>query len=237
LKTVAAVVTSMSHTNMMDISAVITKQKYSMNEFDIKAGEWDKNPMHWDRSEAIAKEIIKLIPLKKEMTALEYGAGTGILSFMLKDHVNEIFLMDNSSEMLKIMNEKIETTKVKNLKTLNFDLEQTDYKEGKFDLIFTQMVLHHVTDIENIINKFYNLLNPGGYLAIADLYTEDGTFHGEDFIGHKGLDIEILSDQIKRQGFTNIIHRQCFVINRKISDTETKQFGVFLLIAYCDKTE
>jgi hypothetical protein len=42
-----------------------------MNEFDIKAAGWDSNPMHWDRSEAIAKEIIKLIPLKKEMTA--YG--------------------------------------------------------------------------------------------------------------------------------------------------------------------
>jgi tRNA (cmo5U34)-methyltransferase len=87
-----------------------------MNEFDIKAAEWDKNPMHWDRSYAIAKEIIKLIPLKKEMTALEYGAGTGVTSFMLKDYLKEITLMDNSSEMVRIMNEKIETTKVKNLK-------------------------------------------------------------------------------------------------------------------------
>jgi hypothetical protein len=34
-----------------------------MNEFDIKAAEWDTNPMHWDRSEAIAKEILNRIPL------------------------------------------------------------------------------------------------------------------------------------------------------------------------------
>ena len=145
-----------------------------MNEFDIKAAEWDKNPMHRDRSEAIAKEIIKLIPLKNEMTAIEYGAGTGITSFLLKDYLKEITLMDNSSEMVKVMNEKIKTTKVKNLKALNFDLEYTDYKGRKFDLIFTQMVLHHVTDTENIIKTFYGLLNPEGYLAIADLYPEDG---------------------------------------------------------------
>ena len=63
-----------------------------MNEFDAKAAEWDKNPMHWDRSEAIANEIIKLIPLKKKMTALEYGAGTGITSFLLKDYLKEITL-------------------------------------------------------------------------------------------------------------------------------------------------
>jgi ubiquinone/menaquinone biosynthesis C-methylase UbiE len=203
-----------------------------MNEFDIKAAEWDKNSMHWDRSKAIAKEIIKLIPLKKEMTALEYGAGTGITSFLLKDYLKEITLMDNSSEMVRIMNEKIETTKVKNLKALNFDLEHNDYKAEMFDFMFTQMVLHHVTDTENIIKKFYGLLNPGGYLAIADLYPEDGTFHGAGFTGHNGFDIEILSNQISKQGFTNISHRKCFVINKKISDTETKQFDVFLLITH-----
>ena len=127
--------------------------------------------------------------------------------------------------------EKIKAAKVKNLKTLNFDLEHSDYSEGKFDLIFTQMVLHHVSDIDNIIRKFHDLLNPRGYLAIADLYPEDGSFHGQDFTGYKGFDTEGLSNQIRQQGFTNISHRKCFVINRKISDSETKQFDVFLLIA------
>ena len=208
--------------------------KNIMNEFDIKAAEWDKNPMHWDRSEAIANEIKKLIPLKKQMTALEFGAGTGVTSFILKDSLKEITLMDNSSEMVKVMNNKIMTSRVENLKTLNFNLEQDNFKDAKFDFIFNQMVLHHIADIENIITKFYNLLNPGGFLAIADLYSEDGSFHGEGFTGHKGFDIEILSNQIRKQGFTNISHRKCFVINKKISDTETKQFDVFLLIAKRD---
>lgn len=202
-----------------------------MNEFDIKAAGWDQNPMHWDRSEAVAKNIIKLIPLKKEMTALEYGAGTGITSFLLKDYLKEITLMDNSSEMVKMMNKKIETSNVKNLNTLNFDLEHSDFKGGKFDVIFTQMVLHHVADIESIINKFSKLLNPGGYLAIADLYEEDGSFHGEGFNGHRGFNLENLTIMLGKKQFKNISHRRCFVINRKISDIETKQFEVFLLIA------
>ena len=162
-----------------------------MNDFDLKASEWDQNPMHWNRSEAIAKEIINLIPLKKEMTALEFGAGTGITSFILKDHLKEITLMDNSSEMVRVMNEKIKSYKVKNLKTLNFNLETEEYKGRKFDLIFTQMVLHHVIDIERIIDRFFQLLNPNGYLAIADLYEEDGSFHGDGFTGHRGFSIEL----------------------------------------------
>jgi ubiquinone/menaquinone biosynthesis C-methylase UbiE len=202
-----------------------------MNEFDIKAGEWDKNPMHWDRSEAIAKEIIKVIPLKKDMTALEYGAGTGITSFLLKDYVKEITLMDNSSEMVRMINEKIDSTKVKNLKTLNFNLETQEYKGGKFDLIFTQMVLHHVNDIEKIIGAFSMLLNHGGFLAIADLYKEDGSFHGEGFSGHNGFGMDSLSDILRKNHFSEISHKTCFVIDRKLSETESKQFEVFLMTA------
>jgi len=205
-----------------------------MNEFDIKAGEWDKNPMHWDRSEAVAKEIVSLIPLNKEMSALEYGAGTGITSFLLRDYLKEITLMDNSSEMIKVINEKIKASKVKNLRTLNFNLESDEYKEKKFDLIFTQMVLHHVVDIENIINKFHLLLNPGGFLVIADLYEEDGSFHGEGFTGHNGFNIDKLSDILRKKSFMNVSDKTCFIIDRKISETESKQFKVFIMTAQRD---
>lgn len=202
-----------------------------MNEFDLKAAEWDNNPIIWDRAEAISKEIKKLIPLNKQMTALEFGAGTGVTSFILKDSLKEITLMDNSSEMVKVMDNKIKVSGVKNLKTLNINLEQVEYKDVKFDLIFNQMVLHHITDIDKIIAKFYNLLNPDGFLAIADLYSEDGSFHGEGFTGHNGFDIEVLSNQIKKQGFTNISYRKCYTINKIMSDSETKPFDVFLIIA------
>jgi len=201
-----------------------------MNEFDIKAAAWDKNPMHWDRSEAIANEIKKFIPLNKDMTALEYGAGTGITSFLLKDHLKKITLMDNSTEMVKMMNIKIEATKVKNMLALDFDLEHNDYTGGTFDLIFTQMVLHHVNDIESIIKKFSSLLNPGGYLAIADLYEEDGSFHGEGFTGHKGFNIGKLSEILSKNGLKKLTHKTCFTIDKKISETKTKKFDVFLLI-------
>ena len=205
-----------------------------MNEFDLKAAAWDNSPMHWDRSLAIVKEMARLIPLNKEMTALEYGAGTGIASFLLKDFLKEITLMDNSSEMIKVINEKIKASDATNLRTLNFDLEHTDYTLSKFDLIFTQMVLHHVADIEKVLIRFSQLLDPGGFLAIADLYPEDGSFHGEDFTGHKGFDVGILSNQLRGLGFKDVLHQQCFIINKKISDTEIKSFPVFLLIANQD---
>ena len=202
-----------------------------MNEFDIKASGWDENPINHARSEAIAKEMLRLLPINKQMSAMEFGAGTGILSFMLKDFLNEIILMDSSTEMVNVANKKIDAKGAKNLKTIVFDLEHETYSGKPFDLIFTQMVLHHVTDIEKLFCNFYKILNPNGFLAIADLYTEDGSFHGEGFSGHNGFNVEDLTLTLNKCNFRVSTAEQCFTINRKISEKVTNQYPVFLLIA------
>jgi tRNA (cmo5U34)-methyltransferase len=202
-----------------------------MNEFDIKASGWDENPMHHARSEAIAKEMLRLLPIKKEMSAMEFGAGTGILSFMLKDFFNDIILMDSSTEMVNVANKKIDATGAKNLKTILFDLEHETYSGKPLDLIFTQMVLHHVNDIEKLFGNFYKILNPDGFIAIADLYSEDGSFHDEGFSGHNGFNIDDLTLTLNKCNFRVSTAEQCFTINRKISEKVTNQYPVFLLIA------
>ncbi len=202
-----------------------------MNEFDIKASEWDKSDMHRERAAAIAREIIMQIPLNREMTALEFGAGTGLLSFILKDRLKEITLIDSSEGMVQVLNEKLITEKDENLKVVKADLEHEDLSPGSFDLIYTLMVLHHVGDVETIIKKFHDLLNPGGYLAIADLYSEDGSFHGEGFHGHPGFNPKSLSALLEKCGFTGLSHRKVYVIDKVISENNRKTFDVFLMTA------
>jgi len=200
-------------------------------EFDIKAGSWDSNPMHFERSSAIVNELLKVIPLTGEMTGVEIGAGTGITSFLLKEHLKEITMIDNSAEMVRIMNEKISDSRASNLKALLFDLEKNNWRGPSFDIALTLMALHHIADTNTILLKFSKLLKPGGYLAIADLYPEDGSFHGKGFEGHPGFNPEELSDKLLKLGFVNASHRKCFVINKMITESLKKQFDVFLLTA------
>jgi len=197
-----------------------------MSEFDARAREWDKDKMHVDRSVAIAAELQQMIPIDQSMKALEYGAGTGILSFLLKDHFAEITLMDNSPEMIKVCMEKVEYHKTKHILPILFDLEHKDY-DGNFDIIYNQMVLHHVVDYESIIGTFYSLLNPNGYLAIADLYTEDGSFHGPEVKVHWGFDPEHLAEILKQTGFKNIEYKICFEVKRESGI----KYPVFLMVA------
>jgi tRNA (cmo5U34)-methyltransferase len=197
-----------------------------MSEFDTRAREWDKDKMHTDRSVAIAAELEKMIPMHSGMKALEYGAGTGILSFLLKDRFAEITLMDSSAEMIKVCVEKTEYHRTNHILPICFDLEHKDF-DGSFDIIYNQMVLHHVVDYESIIGTFYSLLNPDGYLAIADLYPEDGSFHGPDVQVHWGFEPKKLTELLLKIGFKNIEYKTVFEVKRESG----VKYPVFLLVA------
>ncbi|MCX6281464.1 MAG: class I SAM-dependent methyltransferase [Bacteroidetes bacterium] len=204
-----------------------------MNEFDLKAKDWDMNPVHIERSKAIAEQMIRLLPLTNKMRALEFGAGTGVLSFILKDRFAEITLMDSSREMLKKAEEKIEVTDRLKFRTLLLNLENEEYSGDPFDIIYSQMVLHHIKDTTAIFSKFYDLLKPGGILAIADLYLEDGSFHDGDISVHFGFDPDKLAETIHQQGFYSTTITPCFMMRKVISaeKEKVKEYPVFLLTA------
>ena len=202
-----------------------------MNEFDDKAAEWDMNPVHLERSKAIAEILKKSIPDGQHMTALEFGAGSGILSLLLREQLKEITLMDSSAGMINVIEDKIASGGFDHLRPVHLDLEKESYT-GNFDLIFSQLAVHHVGNIDVILQKFYSLLNPGGFIAIADLYAEDGGFHDDGFTGHLGFDPELLSTNLTAHGFMNVSYQECFVMKKAMDNGETKEYPIFLMTAY-----
>ncbi|MBN2166526.1 MAG: class I SAM-dependent methyltransferase [Marinilabiliaceae bacterium] len=199
------------------------------NLFDNRAKEWDNNPVHFKRSDAIAEAILNNIPLNNKMRALEYGAGTGILSNILKDKLKEIALMDNSGEMIKMIREKICHQKINNFIPIKFDLEHEDYHGNHFDFIFSQMVMHHVPNVPLIIKKLFNITNSKGYIAIADLYPEDGSFHRYSFNGHLGFDPDELKEILYEIGYSNVSYNKCFELEKEIEPGILKIYPIFLI--------
>jgi len=201
-----------------------------MSNFDHKARTWDENPMHLERSQAIALKMQETLPLRKEMKALEYGAGTGILSFLLAEKLDHITMMDSSAEMVKVMEEKVHNRNATNLSPVFMNLEK-ERPYASYDLIFNQMVLHHIKDIHSIFEKFYQMLLPGGILAIADLFTEDGSFHGEEVDVHLGFDPEQLKKELLVAGFKSVNFELCYTVKREVAGETPKLFPIFLLKA------
>jgi ubiquinone/menaquinone biosynthesis C-methylase UbiE len=202
-----------------------------MSEFDDKAKQWDQNQMHLERTKAVARELLNHIPLNPSMQALEFGAGTGLLSFLLKDFFAGLTLMDTSIEMLKIAETKLTTGDRGKIETLFFNLEHSAYTGRQFDIIFTQMALHHIRDVNAILNKFHIMLSPGGFIAIADLYSEDGSFHDPGVEVHHGFDPAQLTRQVKTCGFRDVSCNQCFVIPKQQENGTVREYPVFLMTA------
>lgn len=80
-----------------------------MSGFDSRARQWDANPLFVERAERVAKAIRARVPLDRSWHALDYGCGTGLLSFPLQDALGHITLQDSSAGMLEVLREKIAT--------------------------------------------------------------------------------------------------------------------------------
>jgi 2-polyprenyl-3-methyl-5-hydroxy-6-metoxy-1,4-benzoquinol methylase len=199
--------------------------------FDDEARDWDHDPKKIERAVVFAKEIIDFIKPDKTMDALEFGCGTGLLSFQLKDVFKTITLADKSEGMIKVLGEKIVKEGVKNFKPLNIKSVEDDLKFNEYDVIYTLMTLHHIPNVNNIVKVFNSILKRGGYLCIADLVKEDGSFHShlDDFDGYNGFDRNELSILFSNNGFNVEYYKICFEIVKTIDD-KNKKYPLFLMV-------
>lgn len=200
-----------------------------MSSFDERAATWDI-PERIERAKFVAEGIISNVAPSSVNKALEYGCGTGLLSFALRNYIGDVTLADVSEGMLKVLSEKISTEGADNFKTLKLDLITDPPPDDKYDLIYTLLTLHHIDDVEKILRRFHEMLNEKGFIAIADLDKEDGTFHGKGFTGHNGFDRNEFKNLIERCGFENVNYQTPYIIKREVNGV-IKNFPLFLMIA------
>jgi 2-polyprenyl-3-methyl-5-hydroxy-6-metoxy-1,4-benzoquinol methylase len=197
--------------------------------FDEHALTWDNDPKKVERAKAVAGEIIRFLQPDQQLTALEFGCGTGSLSFELKDFFKTIILADSSRGMISVLKDKIRASGVRNFKPLLINFPEEDIKIPKQDVIYTLMTLHHMPDIGNTIQLFHSLLKQDGYLCISDLVKEDGSFHGPDEDVHHGFDRTDLTGIIQDNNFTVDYYNECYVIEKETGD-EVRQYPLFIMI-------
>ena len=175
------------------------------NSFDARATTWDEDPGRLQLAANIFSALEKQIPLQPDFAALDYGCGTGLLTLALAPHVRRITAVDSSRGMLDRLAQKQQSACLRNMDLLQSDFSTDPLPPGSYDLLTTAMTLHHVVHVDQIFHRFFSLLAPGGHIALADLDTEDGTFHSNNAgIHHFGFDRDILLRQLQASGFENI---------------------------------
>lgn len=176
------------------------------SSFDERAKTWDTDPRRRQLATDISAALARLVPLQPGWTVLDYGAGTGLLTFSLAPRVRRVLAVDSSAGMLDVLAQKAGSAGLRSVETLHADFTRDPLPPGSFDLVASAMTLHHVADVELLLRKFLGLLAPGGHLALADLDAEDGSFHGANAAGvhHLGFDRAALARQFAAAGFAGI---------------------------------
>jgi ubiquinone/menaquinone biosynthesis C-methylase UbiE len=202
-----------------------------MTNFDERAKDWDSDPMKVERARVVADAIRNAAPLSQTMNALEYGCGTGLLSFALQEDLGQITLADTSQGMLDVLSEKISASGVTNMHPIRLDLSTEPLPVEKYHITYSLMTLHHVPDARGVLGKFYDVLEPNGYLIVADLDKEDGSFHTDGTTDvHKGFEQSELQKWVEDIGFGNVRFSTVYEIKKKV-DGKEKAFPVFLMVA------
>jgi ubiquinone/menaquinone biosynthesis C-methylase UbiE len=201
-----------------------------MSDFDARARTWDQDAAKLERAARVADELRRKVPLRKEDSVLDYGCGTGLLGFALLPHVGHVTMADTSREMLAVVVEKIAAAGLPHVVTAHLAPGATALPGGPYDLACTLMTLHHVPDTDALLAQFHAALRPGGYLGVADLDAEDGSFHGEGFDGHRGFDRADLGRRLEQAGFTAITFTTAFEVV-KGEGLHQRRYPVFLAVA------
>lgn len=197
-----------------------------MDNFEEKAKNWD-TPARVEMASAIADAMMKRVKLKKTHKVMDFGAGTGLISFKTAQFVNSVTAVDSSAAMLENLKQKIEESKTGNIITMQADIETVDNFNEKYDVILSSMSIHHIKDTAGALKKLFNSLKENGRIAIADLEKEDGTFHGDNNgIFHYGFDSDEIFDLMADAGFTGIRLKTVYKIDRN-----NRQYPIFLICA------
>lgn len=198
--------------------------------FDQAAADWDNNPGRVALAKGVAAAISDTVPLSPDMEAMDFGAGTGLLTLSLLPQVKSITAVDASAEMLKVLDGKVKSAGITNVKTRYCDLGGEQLPEAAYTLVVSSMVLHHIVDVPWLFKLLRRCLRPGGWIALADLDTEDGSFHADPAgVFHHGFDRAEVCRWLGEAGFTEVNAREAHGMTKQDAQGKTRSYTIFLV--------
>ena len=199
-------------------------------DFDKEAAFWDEHPGRVKLVKDIASAISRQIILTAEMDVMDFGCGTGLLTIQIQPFVRSITGIDSSQGMLDIFNMKIAKLNLSKVHTVLVDLDKGDTLTGNYDLLLSNMTLHHIKEIGPLFDQFYKITVPAGYLCIAGLDLDDGQFHDDNTgVFHFGFDRATMRKSFTEAGFDNVRDIDAAEVVKPSINGEMRRFTVFLM--------
>lgn len=184
-----------------------------MADFDARAATWDHDPHRRALAQAVVAAIETAIPPHPGRRILDVGCGTGLIGLPLAGGATSLLGVDLSAGMVARFTAKAAAAGIANAHGEVRDLAATPLPEGSVDLAVSAMAFHHIPDTAAMLAAIARALAPDGWIAVADLETEDGSFHDEP-VPHLGFAPATFTDLMRGAGFADVGMRRVHVMQR-----------------------
>jgi ubiquinone/menaquinone biosynthesis C-methylase UbiE len=201
-------------------------------DFNRGAANWDGNPARLRMTGALADAVLSRLTLGQNFVAMDYGAGTGLVTLRIQPLVGRVVAADTSPGMLAVLQSKITAAGLRNVDVRLWNVEEDPLPAERFDVVVSTMTFHHLRDIPGVLKRFHELLAPGGQIAVGDLDCEAGDFHADPAgVWHFGFDRDDFEKRFAEAGFRRVRTETAHRFEREVAGGRMKEFSLFLLTA------
>ncbi len=203
----------------------------NVERFNTIASEWDSDPGRVLMAQKIARAMLAALSPTGVEHALEFGAGTGLVTLLMAPNLAQVTAMDSSPGMLDVLRQKCDKKQLTQVDTLE-GIVPDQLPDAQYDLIYSSMTMHHVEDVPGLLRNLADHVRPGGRVALADLDAEDGGFHREATgVVHHGFARDSFAHWLREAGFADVQFSTAFTAHRESDDGTAHDYPIFLAIA------
>jgi len=99
---------------------------------------------------------------------LDIGCGTGIYFEALAGHGREIHTLDASEAMVGVARNFCESNGLNHVYPIVGAAEALPYQDNRFDAAVALDTLHHVSEVEPVLEEVFRVLKPGGVFLVFE---------------------------------------------------------------------
>jgi SAM-dependent methyltransferase len=140
---------------------------------DFPANKEEVYPMH---------KVVQEFDLYTCKTVLEYGCGGGSDTISYAKRGNIVTACDIVEKNIEATRKRVELNNLANVElVLLEDSVPLPFEDGKFDIVNSHGVLHHIRDVKPVMKELYRVTAPGGLIyamlysdVMWDYFTENG---------------------------------------------------------------
>jgi len=188
--------------------------------FDSMASGYD-TPERIRIAKIISNAVREYIVDGKNKSAIDFGCGTGLVGMDLLDEFRSVTFLDTSQNMLRQIERKMAEAHIRNADTLCFDFETTFRSDIRTDYVIMAQVLLHISNVEPVLSKLYEVLNPDGHLLIIDF--DKNKEIASDMV-HNGFDQGQLINLMNQMGFKDVTAKTFYTGSKIFMNQDASMF-------------